>query len=144
TEDASSALSSKLQALRLSFVGRLVVVPCGQPASVAKSSNFFQNLGFDLYVVPVTKQESEDFAIRSPLLVPAWLVREEAGEAEQRALHKAAKDAKQKLKKQRESAYEDDGFEDPVTTTRTTRSNFQAHSSNTSCADRQKKVRGDT
>ena len=42
------------------------------------------------------------------------LSQEEAGEAEQRALHKAAKDAKQKLKKQRESAYEDDGFEDPV------------------------------
>ena len=81
TEDASSALSSKLQALRLSCVGRLVVVPCGQPASVAKSSNFFQNLGFDLYVVPVTKQESEDFAIRSPLLVPAWLVRATAKQA---------------------------------------------------------------
>jgi hypothetical protein len=75
-EDASSAPSSKLQALRLGFVGRLVVVPCGQSASVAKSklklaSNFFQNLGFDFVRCPGHQAGISGLRDSEPLLVPA-------------------------------------------------------------------------
>lgn len=76
-------LQSKLDGICLALTGRLIVVPQGQPASSFKNkirvnSEYFKKLGADLYVVPITQQQSADLAIRSPLLVPAWLVKSKA------------------------------------------------------------------
>ena len=72
--------SQDLSAICLCLAGRLVVVPQGQPLSSHKgkfnvASAFFSRLGCDLYLVPITKQESPTIAVKSPLFVPGWLVK---------------------------------------------------------------------
>ena len=67
-------------ALRMCFAGRCVVVPRGQPVSAFKikvriPSTFFKNLGYDAYMIPITKQLSPEMSLKSPLLCPAWLVK---------------------------------------------------------------------
>ncbi|CAK8988157.1 unnamed protein product, partial [Durusdinium trenchii] len=67
-------------ALRMCFAGRCVVVPRGQPVSAFKikvriPSTFFENLGYDAYMIPITKQLSPEMSLKSPLLCPAWLVK---------------------------------------------------------------------
>ena len=72
-------MNSRLSSLRLVFSCRLVVSPCGQPVSfkskMSITSQFFKNLGFDAYLVPVSNQQAADVAVKSPLFCPAWLVK---------------------------------------------------------------------
>ena len=66
--------------LRLAFCGRIVVVPIGQPPTFLKTkihvpSEFFTNLGFVAYVVPIMSQPTVDVACKNPIFVPAWSIR---------------------------------------------------------------------
>ena len=66
--------------LRLAFCGRVVVVPSGQPPSFLKTkihmpSQYFHNLGFTAYIVPIMSQPTVDVACKSPVFVPAWSIR---------------------------------------------------------------------
>ena len=74
-----SKAEAELNAVRMHFCGRVVVVPEGQPATFLKlkiemKSSFFRNLGFKAYITPIVTPPSLDVAHKNPLFVPAWSV----------------------------------------------------------------------
>lgn len=80
TENVGDTAASQLEKLKMCFAGRLVAIPVGQPATAFKAkltveSEFFKKLGHEAFIVPVSKHDSPDMAIKSPLCCPAWQVK---------------------------------------------------------------------
>lgn len=80
SENVQVTAASQLEKLKMCFAGRLVAVPQLQPTTAFKAkhrvkSEFFNNLGHEAFIVPISKQNSPDMAIKSPLCCPAWQVK---------------------------------------------------------------------